>query len=154
MHISVTDILNEELGFSRAFAFTGERPELPEVVLVRDIEGEATITKLQSGVMARGWAETEIELECHRCLSTFHHPVRVTFEQSFKHEPEDDDLPIAEDQIDLAPLIEQEILVSLPIKLLCRIDCPGIPGSDEYHAEPDNVKHRARINERKNNART
>lgn len=149
MHISVRDILAEELGFHRTFAIQGERPELANVILTKPIDGEATLTKTQTGIMVRGWIQTEIELECHRCLSTFRHPVKLNFRQTFEERPGDDDLPIEAGKIDLAPSLEQEILVSLPIKLICSQDCTGVPGSDAYQPKHQSLKDQARIKERK-----
>jgi len=51
----------------------------------------------------------------------------VKFRQVFTNRPQDDEQPIEHPgSIDLAPVIDQEIILSLPIKILCRPDCPGI----------------------------
>ncbi|HSX02683.1 MAG TPA: YceD family protein [Candidatus Saccharimonadia bacterium] len=133
MHINVRDILAEDLGYHRTYAVTGERPELPEVRLTHDLEGEVVISRSEVGLLVKVTIKTEIELECHRCLRKFTRPIAISFTQTYREEPGDDDLPIEQEQIDLAPLIQQEILVSLPIKLLCRPDCPGVEGfATEY----------------------
>ncbi len=133
MHINVHDILAKDLGFQRSYTIHGERPVFKDVKLVADLEGQLHISRSESGLLVNGTIKTEIELECHRCLRTFHCPVTVTFSQSYRQDPGDDDLPIVDGQIDLVPLIEQEILVSLPIKILCRPDCSGIEGlAGEY----------------------
>lgn len=126
MRIDVRDILIEDTGFSRSFAFADERPELDNVTLTAPIDGEVTITKLEDTVQAEGRFETTIELECHRCLRTFELPVRHSFSRSYAEQPSDDDLPIDNCEIDIAEAIRDEILVRLPLKLLCQPDCPGI----------------------------
>jgi hypothetical protein len=53
-----------------------------------------------------------------------------------------------EDEIDLAPLMEQEIILSLPIKILDRPDCPGIEGVSEEFTDDNpgtSLKDRAHI---------
>jgi uncharacterized protein len=126
MRIDVRDILIEDIGFSRSFAFAGETPELDNVTLTSPIDGEVTVTKLEEILQAEGEFETTIELECHRCLNTFEQPVHHRFSRSYAETPNDDDLPIEERQIDIAEAIRDEIIVRLPIKLLCKEDCDGI----------------------------
>jgi len=127
MHINVRDILAESTGYSRSYKISGEQPDLKDLQLIKPIEGEITISRLDDGLLARGHISTEIELECHRCLRTFNHPITISFSQLFSTAPGDDELPIGDrDTIDLAPLIEQEIALNIPIKVLCRPDCPGI----------------------------
>jgi len=80
--------------------------------------------------LVSGRIETDIELECHRCLTTFERHIVLNFSQPFSEQPSDDEMPIVGNEIDLAPTIEQEIVVSLPIKQLCEVDCrPGFPVS-------------------------
>ena len=126
MHINVNDILRESVGHSRNYTISGERPELVDVKLTQDIAGEITISRLDDSLLVRGHLQTEIELECHRCLSTFTRPIGINLSQKYAMRPVDDQMPIVDNQIDLAPLAQQEIILSLPIKLLCRPDCPGI----------------------------
>jgi uncharacterized metal-binding protein YceD (DUF177 family) len=148
MHINVRDFLAESVGYSQSFAISGERPNLESVVLTADIVGDITVTRLQTpSVMVKGEISTEIQLECHRCLRTFSRPVRVHFKQLFAEQPKDDDMPIIDREIDIAPLIEQEIILSLPIKILDRPDCPGILSAEEQAAtEPDtSLQARAHI---------
>ncbi len=157
MHINVRDILAEEVGYNRSFTITGERPALESVVLTADINGEVRISRLEDGLLIQGQIITEVELECHRCLRSFTRPVSVAFTQVFAPAPTDDEMPIDGDLLDLAPLIEQEILVNLPIKILCTPDCPGVEGAAEQYTKEDTpgprVKDQARITKGSPNAR-
>lgn len=127
MRVDVKDILIEDTGFSRDYTFIGETPELDEVTLVDEVEGEVTVTKLEeSNLQAEGRFRTRIELECHRCLNTFEKSVEHNFSRTYAKKPIEDELPIEDKQIDIAYAIRDEILVRLPIKLLCKDDCPGV----------------------------
>ena len=127
MHINVRDILVKELGHSQTFTITDERPEFDQLTLTKPVSGEVKISRLDTGLVVSGRVSCHIELECHRCLRSFARPVNVKFEQLFSEKPIDDEMPIDElDSIDLAPLLQQEILLNLPIKILCRRDCPGV----------------------------
>lgn len=148
MHINVQDFLVEEVGYNRTFAVTGERPTLEQVILTADIAGEITISRLDEGLLVQGDLKTEIQLECHRCLRSFTRPAAVAFAQVYSEHPTDDELLIEDKQIDLSPLIEQEVLVNLPIKLLCRPDCPGEEGIAERYLRVDTgtrLQDKARI---------
>jgi uncharacterized metal-binding protein YceD (DUF177 family) len=138
MHINVRDILSESVGYSRAYKISGERPSLEHVRLTKDIEGEITISRLDSGLLVQGSLASELELNCDRCLSTFTRPTRVRFKQLYAKEPVDDEMPITDQSIDLAPLAEQEFLLDLPIKLLHDPNCPGITDAPAKYTKEDN----------------
>lgn len=157
MHINVRDFLAEDVGYNRTFAVTGERPHFESVKLTDDLEGELTISRLEEGLLVQGELKTAIELECHRCLRTFTRPVSIAFAQVYSLQPADDEIAFTGEEIDLAPLIEQEILVNLPIKLLCTPDCQGIEGvADQYKTEPagTRLKDQARITKGPQRGRT
>lgn len=127
MHINVQHILAEELGHNQTFTVTDERPAFDQVTLTVPLSGEIKIARLDDGIVVTGRIWCEIELECHRCLRSFVRPVSVRFEQLFIEQLTDDGMLIdPEGSIDLMPLLQQEILLSLPIKLLCRDDCLGL----------------------------
>lgn len=158
MHINVRDILVESVGFNRTYKISGERPELEGVTLTKDIEGEIQISRLDSGLLVNGQLETEIELECHRCLRTFTRPMRVHLAQEYAEEPTDDQMPVTDGIIDLAPLAEQEIILGIPLKILDRPDCPGIEGVAEKYTKIDDtsatVGNRAHITKGTKRGRT
>jgi uncharacterized protein len=128
MKINIADILAQELGYNRQFNIEGEALDLELVKLTGPINGEFTVFRSESGLLVSGRIETDIELECHRCLTIFERHIVLNFSQPFSEQPGDDDMPIVGNEIDLAPTIEQEIVLSLPIKQLCKVDCAGMPG--------------------------
>jgi uncharacterized protein len=127
MHINVSDILAESVGYSRDFTIADEHPRFEDLSLAASINGHVSIMRLENGLAVRGRITTEVELQCDRCLRSFHHPVTASLRQVFTDHPSDDELPIEHNNaIDLAPLIGQEVVLALPIKQLCQPDCPGI----------------------------
>lgn len=148
MHINVRDFQTESVGYSRSYKVTGERPALDTIRLTKDIEGEIMVSQLEPGLLTGGQIETEVELVCDRCLRTFNRPVRVHFKQLYTREPKDDEMPIVDHEIDVAPVIEQEIILSLPIKILHATDCPGIEDAVGEYGPSDagnRVQDKARI---------
>jgi uncharacterized metal-binding protein YceD (DUF177 family) len=156
MHVNVRDILAEAVGYSRSYKITGERPQLEAIRLTKDIGGEVTISRLDSSLLVRGHLQTEIELVCHRCLRTFTRPVSIRLEQLYAENPGDDEMPIVDREIDLAPLAEQEIQLSLPIKILHADDCRGIENAPESYTshEGNSLKNQARITKGTQRGRT
>jgi uncharacterized protein len=142
MHINVRDILVESVGYSRTYKVADERPDLVDVKLTQDIEGEITISRLDDHLLVRGQLHTEIELECHRCLSTFTRPIKISLAQEYSEHPSDEQMPIVDGEIDIAPLAGQEIILSLPIKILCRPDCPGIAEAAGKYTKPEDTTTR------------
>ncbi len=78
-----------------------------------------------------------VELECSRCLSPFtkdlsqerrKHVEIYPKEDSPSLSPEDLEVSFMEepDVIDLEEIIREEVILSVPMKPLCRPDCPGI----------------------------
>jgi uncharacterized protein len=133
MHLNVSDLLVKELGYSHDYQIMDEHPPMLSLTLTKPVNGVVTVTKLEGDSLdVKGRVSTQLELECHRCLRSYTSATEIRFHQVFASRPADDELPISGDLIDLAPLIEQELIVSLPIKLLCQPDCPGVPGAEHY----------------------
>ena len=73
---------------------------------------------------------TEINLPCSRCLVNFNHNVDLQIHEKFSTNPENKDedeiIFIDGDTIDVTDVIKNNILLSLPIKKLCKDDCKGL----------------------------
>jgi uncharacterized metal-binding protein YceD (DUF177 family) len=133
MHVKVQEFLAQEVGYRRSFMISGERPDLDGLSLTSDLDGEITISRLDEGVLVTGYVQTELELVCDRCLRSFTRRTRVPLERVYRTKPVDDDLPIVAKEVDLVPLIWQELTVAQPIKQLCgKTDCASLdPNSSE-----------------------
>jgi uncharacterized protein len=80
----------------------------------------------------------EVYGECNRCLENFAMPVEAGFDlvlhrgdrvQPPSPEEEDDFVTIpaiGECRFDIFPRVREELILALPIKLLCREDCRGV----------------------------
>jgi uncharacterized protein len=99
-----------------------------------------------NSVLINGKGETALEVACSRCLQPFSLPVSFEIKEEFvrqmpdnlskrKHKSgEEIELrtgdfiyPIeADNTIDLTELLRQDLLLALPIKMLCKPDCQGL----------------------------
>jgi len=109
------------------------------VNIVSPLKGELRIDKVGKEVIIKGFYDTSIELVCSRCLNTFKkessHDIFITFRPLSElkgdevYELHDEELEVdfySGDEIDLDSLIEEEIILSIPMKPLCHEDCKGL----------------------------
>jgi len=98
------------------------------------------ITKDKEGYKLKMSIEGYVELECSRCLEVFERELsqsKTKFLQNVPNEegvfmlkPKDLEVTFMEepDIVDVAQLVREEIILSIPMKPLCSPSCRGIPG--------------------------
>lgn len=92
-----------------------------------DVQVDVTATSSIDGVVVHGTARTPWRTQCRRCLADVAGIAISEIDEVFQHQPRDvDSLEIAGDQIDLAPVVREYVLLDLPDAPLCRDDCAGI----------------------------
>lgn len=108
--------------------------------LEKPVIAALTVCKDQTGYVLDGCVSGSLYVKCGRCLEPYVHELKPDFrlEVSFSSPPafdnkdvellEEDFIAAAgdEDKVDLQELIMEQILLSLPIKLLCREECLGL----------------------------
>lgn len=84
-------------------------------------------------VRVQGKAEVTLRMNCDRCLKPVDEILHLDFEQEVfspevaRPDSMDDDQPYMEDyQLNVEELVNTEITVNLPMKVLCKADCKGI----------------------------
>jgi uncharacterized protein len=110
------------------------------VPLEGPIVAEFEIQRLGNEIQVEGTVRATVRLQCSRCLepfsyavagevaSTFAPPAKVV-EGDHQHELAQDELevePLVQGGADLRGIIAEQIHLNLPLKPLCREDCPGI----------------------------
>jgi uncharacterized protein len=102
------------------------------------VEVSCTLRKVREAVYARGTLETEVSGDCSRCLEIARLHIRGEFRYIFLPEPEahaeeaeltSDDLDCMyyrEEVIDLEPVIYEQVMLQVPMRVLCRDDCRGL----------------------------
>ena len=95
------------------------------------LRGTLQAIRVQEGVLIQGSADTQIELECVRCLEMYVLPVTLGIEETFRL-PESTPVPdqpyamSSDDSVDLAPLLRELMWLAIPLKPVCRQDCKGL----------------------------
>jgi uncharacterized protein len=98
---------------------------------VEFLRGIVQVVRVQGGLLARGTVESQLGLECVRCLEPFDLPVRFEVEETFRLPgtgPRPDALygVSTEGWIDLAPLLREQAWLAIPMKPLCDSGCKGL----------------------------
>ncbi len=109
------------------------------------VSGTITFTHTSRGVTLSGNGDADVTMECIRCLESYCEHVHFTIEEELHPEPgfahrrgtdgfeECGEVRIQPDHtLDLGEIIRQYIVLHLPVKPLCRTDCPGL---EEMHPD-------------------
>jgi uncharacterized protein len=139
--INVAQLLKEPVGSSRSYTIDGVIDE----EVKGPIKGSVKLIHTNRGVLAQGELDVDVRLICSRCLDSFWCHLAFPLEEEFlttidvssgvplSLAEEPDEFTIDENNIlDLSELIRQYTLLNLPMKPLCRPDCPGIKETDSY----------------------
>jgi len=144
MQFNVAQLLRQPIGATRHYEI--DEPagiSDPDLTLIGPIRGEATLLRTQRGVLVTANLHQVVQVQCSRCLASVDVPLDIKVEEEFfpsidlktgapiswdaEGEEVDDAVLIDEKHIlDLREVVRQELLVNLPIRILCREDCAGI----------------------------
>lgn len=105
------------------------------------VTGVLDINSSGYGVEISGLVETDILLECDRCLKKYSYHIKVDIDEVLTKEdivpPNAKEFEITGEnfveelkgrkEIDMTDLIYQDIILNMPGKKLCAEDCPGSP---------------------------
>jgi uncharacterized protein len=131
MIIRISELPSEGLNVSdpATFRFVDRSWQLRDLALHIDRDDR--------DVVVRGTIGALVPQVCSRCLESFPVEVQAPVDSRFAPRPatgdtvelSEDDLETdfyADDQLDLAALVETETTLALPMKPLCRADCRGL----------------------------
>lgn len=72
----------------------------------------------------------DVTFECHRCLQqvnmTLENDVERLIVQSLEHSFDEDWVELSGPLLELAPILEEDITLNLPLQVLCTDDCKGL----------------------------
>jgi uncharacterized protein len=95
------------------------------------VDLDLRLESVMEGVLVSATAQAEVTGECVRCLD----PVEVSMQELYAYPgrerdvPADDDTQLPElegDLLDLEPVLRDAVVLALPLRPLCRDDCPGL----------------------------
>ena len=130
LRLNVGFLLKEGVGQSREFTYDDPMVQLADDLTVHNLRGVVTLTRTPQGLYAQGHLQGAIDHECTRCLTAMEQPVSVRLSELYHYPPEnapEEELTVSEDaHLDLAPVLREDFLLSIPIQAICRSDCKGL----------------------------
>lgn len=94
------------------------------------------IEAVAGGVVATGSIRMAWTGACRRCLEEIEGEVEVSVREVFEERPtEGETYPLRDDVVDLEPMVNDALLLALPLAPLCRPDCSG-PAPDAFPTGP------------------
>jgi uncharacterized protein len=141
---NVAGMLQEAPGVTREVALRDRYLSVgPDVELAGPVDGLIRLQRTNRGILLRGSLEAPLRRTCARCLEPYVETVRLQLAEEFlpSVDPlhgaplpaaaaDEEALAIdAQHQIDLTPVLHDELALTEPMHPLCRADCPGLcPG--------------------------
>jgi uncharacterized protein len=138
MEINVAQLLKSPIGAVREYEVEGDIDIAGDGTSCM-VTGKVSLTRTDSGILARGRLVTEVGLTCSRCLGPLRCPLNINIEEEYYPTidivtgaklatPEDGEhFTIDERHIqDLTEAVRQAAVVSIPMKPLCKDDCAGL----------------------------
>lgn len=92
-----------------------------------EIELDLVCESLSDGIVVRGRIVAVFHGECRRCLKPVVGRVETDVHELYQVAITDPDAFLIEgEQIDLAPMVRETVILELPDAPLCRVECPGL----------------------------
>lgn len=137
LHFDVSALINARLGTSftldvdaGARGLAGGMSESTKVLEVDFVRGTIQVIRVQGGLLVQGTVESQLLLECVRCLEPFVFPTVLELEETFRlpgASPRPGTCAVGDDGwLDLTPLLREQCWLAIPMKPLCHPDCRGL----------------------------
>lgn len=135
--VPVTDLLRhpgEQRDLRRTVPLDGCAISTAAVPAGAEVELDLVLEALSTGLTVTGNVRAPWVGECRRCLGEVTGVAETHVQEVFERHPtEGETYPLADDHVDLEPMVRDAVLLSLPLAPLCSQDCLG-PAPDEFPA--------------------
>lgn len=128
LRFNVGFLLNESIGYVREVSFETGQIHLSDDLSLTEFTGRANLTRTPLGILVNGQFQGLFQSTCTRCLTDVTGPLSIDVSELyvFPRQP-DAELFISESrELDLMPLIHQEMTLAETIRVICRPDCKGL----------------------------
>lgn len=89
------------------------------------LRADLTLEAISGGIMVEGEVAFRVQQRCNRCLREWEEDSRLELRQLVADDASSE-YPIETDDLDLEPLVRDEVILSMPLLALCREDCQGL----------------------------
>jgi uncharacterized protein len=139
MFLDVKDLAVRKVRIRKTYAPGSIDYGISEVKQAEPLEVNAAAELLEGQIRVTGDLETKIEMVCARCLEPVIEEVHKDFDLFYQplqkaSKPEEERLKDDETEIGffqgeglfLADILKEQVLLSLPMKVICQSDCRGL----------------------------
>ena len=130
LRLNVGFLITQPIGTYRDFSFDFPEIELSADFYLSYFKGTAHISRTPQGLLVEAEFSGRLIQECVRCLEEYQQDVTANFTELFvfryRRNPESDLFVPDDGYINLAPLARDYLMLELPIKPICRLDCKGL----------------------------
>lgn len=98
-----------------------------------DVDVDVTLVSSLDDIEVEGTLSVAWSDQCRRCLEPLSAELEITVHERYVRDPAPpgtvdgpEEFPLGNGQLDLAPMVREEVLLGLPDAPLCREDCAGI----------------------------
>jgi len=130
LQLNVGFVVAQSAGFSRDFPFELPQINIPPDLQINGVNGSIRATRTPQGILLQVVLQAQTLLECVRCLTVFQQSLNVAFTELYAFSQRyitDSGLLMPETGIiDLAPVLREYVLLEIPIRPLCKVDCKGL----------------------------
>jgi uncharacterized protein len=139
MFLDVKDLAVRKLQIRKSYAPGTIDYGISEVKQAGPLEVTATAELLEGQIRIKGMLETKVAMVCARCLEPVIEDVRRDFDLFYQplqkaSKPEEERLKDDEadigffvgDGLFLVDVLKEQVLLSLPMKVICQSDCRGL----------------------------
>ena len=129
LKINIGFLLARSPGFSRTLSLNiPERLYLENDTRIEHLSGDIRLTRTSEGILVQGELNCAMHETCSRCLREMTIVFPLEIEELFSTTSRSNSqFFIDEDNIlDLAPLVREESLISIPHQIYCKPDCKGL----------------------------
>ena len=106
-----------------------QRLNVADDLFVESLAGTLSLTRTRDGILARGSLKVRHRRVCDRCLDEFTREFEAPLEELFAS-PANESIAVfsidSNGEMDLAPLLREEVLIEASYRAVCRDDCRGL----------------------------
>jgi uncharacterized protein len=148
IRFNVAGMLQETPGTTRDVALRDRYLAVgPDIELAGPVDGTLRLQRTNRGILLRGTLQAPLRRTCSRCLEAYVETVHLELAEEYlptldplrgvplpPPAADEEALRIdAQHQIDLTPVLHDELALTEPMHPLCRPDCPGLcPGCGRH----------------------
>ena len=130
LRLQVGYLLSEGPGNSKELPIQlPQRLQVDCDLFLESLTGFLVLTRTKEGILIQGTLKVSHARECDRCLETFDHLFELNIAELFASPPDANKSAFHVDsngEIDLAPLLREEILIEECYRTVCRDGCRGL----------------------------